>query len=139
VADWRATEVHWFRILELIVLAIYVGTMFFRLGNDRIAETAAAAFFNMWCALFAVVASVPAFARDRRQTLQEMLNGAYGPAMYCCAQFVASAPFILVSALVYQSIFHWLVGFNDSFDSYLYAVLLTVSLLFMMEAVMLMV
>lgn len=46
--DWRATEVHWFRILELIVLAIYVGTMYFRLGNDRIAETAAAAFFNMW-------------------------------------------------------------------------------------------
>lgn len=61
------------------------------------------------CALFAVVASVPAFARDRRQTLQEMLNGAYGPGMYCCTQFVASAPFILVSALVYQSIFHWLV------------------------------
>lgn len=47
-ADWRATEVHWFRILELIVLAMYVGTMYFRLGKDKIAETAAAAFFNMW-------------------------------------------------------------------------------------------
>lgn len=47
-ADWRATEVHWFRMLELVVLAIFVGTMYFRLGNDRIAETAAAAFFNMW-------------------------------------------------------------------------------------------
>ncbi|CAN0586774.1 unnamed protein product, partial [Ectocarpus sp. 12 AP-2014] len=58
---------------------------------------------------FAVVASVPAFARDRRRILQEMLNGAYGPTMYCCTQFLASAPFILVSALVYQSIFHWLV------------------------------
>lgn len=46
--DWRATEVHWFRMLELVVLAIFVGTMFFRLDNDRIAETAAAAFFNMW-------------------------------------------------------------------------------------------
>eukprot|EP00903_Cladosiphon_okamuranus_P008855 g8479.t1 len=136
---WRATEVHWFRMLELVVLAIFVGTMYFRLDNDRIAETAAAAFFNMWCALFAVVASVPAFARDRRQTLQEMLNGAYGPAMYCCTQFLASAPFTLVSALVYQSIFHWLVGFNDSFSAYLYAVLLTACLLFMMEAIMLMV
>lgn len=61
------------------------------------------------CALFAVVAAVPAFARDRRQTLQEMLNGAYGPAMYCCTQFLASTPFTLVSAVVYQSIFHWLV------------------------------
>ncbi|CAM9511546.1 unnamed protein product, partial [Ectocarpus sp. 12 AP-2014] len=136
---WRATEVHWFRILELIVLAIFVGTMYFRLGKDRIAETAAAAFFNMWCALFAVVASVPAFARDRRRVLQEMLNGAYGPTMYCCTQLLASAPFILVSALVYQSIFHWLVGFNDSVYAYIYAVLLTASLLFMMEAIMLMV
>ena len=61
------------------------------------------------CALFAVVAAVPAFARDRRQTLQEMLNGAYGPAMYCCTQFLVSTPFTLVSAVVYQSIFHWLV------------------------------
>ena len=25
--DWRATEVHWFRLLELTVLAVFVGTM----------------------------------------------------------------------------------------------------------------
>lgn len=31
------------------------------------------------------------------------------------------------------------VGFNDSVDAYIYAVLLTASLLFMMEAIMLMV
>lgn len=31
------------------------------------------------------------------------------------------------------------VGFNDSFSAYLYAVLLTACLLFMMEAIMLMV
>eukprot|EP00752_Nemacystus_decipiens_P016241 g14521.t1 len=136
---WRATELHWFRMLELVVLAIYLGTMYFRLENDKIAEAAAAAFFNMWCALFAVVAAVPAFARDRRQTLQEMLNGAYGPAMYCCTQFLASTPFTLVAAVVYQSIFHWLVGINDSLQAFLYAVLLTACLLFMMEAIMLMV
>ncbi|CAN0494025.1 unnamed protein product, partial [Laminaria digitata] len=59
--------------------------------------------------LFVVVASVPAFARDRRITLQEMLNGAYGPDMYCFTQFVASVPFIFGSAFVYQTIFHWLV------------------------------
>lgn len=56
-----------------------------------------------------MVASVPAFTRDRRQTLQEILNGAYGPTMFCCTQFLASAPFIIVAAVAYQSIFHWLV------------------------------
>lgn len=27
LADWRTTEVHWLRVLELTVLAIFVGTM----------------------------------------------------------------------------------------------------------------
>lgn len=38
-----------------------------------------------------------------------MLNGAYGPALLCVSQFVASAPYIFVTAFIYQSIFHWLV------------------------------
>lgn len=61
------------------------------------------------CLLFVVVASAPAFTQDRRTTLQEMLNGAYEPWLHCIAQLVASAPFIFLSGLVYQSIFHWLV------------------------------
>lgn len=61
------------------------------------------------CVLFVVVAAVPAFAVDRRTALQEMLNGAYGPAMYCLSQFIASIPYIMLSAFVYQTVFHWLV------------------------------
>lgn len=61
------------------------------------------------CVLFVVVAAVPSFSVDRRIKLQEMLNGAYGPALYCLSQFVASFPYIIFSAFVYQTIFHWLV------------------------------
>lgn len=61
------------------------------------------------CLLFVVVASAPSFTQDRRTTLQEMLNGAYGPGLHCVAQFIASTPYILASGFMYQSIFHWLV------------------------------
>lgn len=47
-ADWRATEVYWFRVLELAIMAVFLGSMYFRLGNDKIAQTAGAVFFNMW-------------------------------------------------------------------------------------------
>ncbi|CAM9559455.1 unnamed protein product [Discosporangium mesarthrocarpum] len=139
---WRNTAVHWLRLGELAVLALYTGTMFLRLDSSQISEFSAAVFFNVWCVqlvLFAVIAAVPTFVKDRRIALQEMLNGAYSPSTYCLGQFIASIPFTLLSAIIFQSIFHWLVGLNDSFEPFIYTIFLTAGLLLMMEAIMLLV
>ncbi|CAM9427285.1 unnamed protein product [Phaeothamnion confervicola] len=123
------------RAMMLFVVAVYVGTMYPRLNHTtaNLTEMSGAAFFNVWCVLFAVISATPSFVVDRRVALEEMLNGAYGPATHCLAQFVASMPFTAASAFIYQAIFHFIVGFNDSFESYMFASLLTITLLLMME------
>ncbi|KAG5179071.1 P-loop containing nucleoside triphosphate hydrolase protein [Tribonema minus] len=136
---WRNPTVYWLRLIELIMVAVYVGTIYPRLDTttDNISQISGAAFFNTWCVLFAVVAATPSFVVERRTALQEMLNGAYTAPMYCLSQFCASLPYTAVTAIIYQAIFHWIVGFNPAFGSYVYAVLITVALLLMMEGIML--
>jgi hypothetical protein len=141
VSYWRDVTVYWLRLLELIIVAFYVGTIFFRLDLTlaNVVQFSGAAFFNTWCVLFAVIAATPAFVEERRIALAEMLNGAYSAVQYCSAQFVSSLPYNLVISLIFQGIFHFLVGFHDTFEAYIYASLLTFSLLLMMEALMLIV
>lgn len=40
------------------------------------------------------------------------------------AEYIASLPFTLAAAFVFQVVFHWLAGLNDDFDAFIYAVLL---------------
>jgi hypothetical protein len=44
-------------------------------------------------------------------------------------QFLASLPYTVVTAFIYQGLFHYIVGFNDAFESYVYAAVLTIALL----------
>lgn len=49
------------------------------------------------------------------------------------AQFLASLPYVLAGALLFQIIFHWSFGVNMSFESFIYAVLLAFQLQLLME------
>ncbi|KAG5179068.1 P-loop containing nucleoside triphosphate hydrolase protein [Tribonema minus] len=138
---WRNATVYWLRLIELIVVALFVGTIYPRLDltTDNITNIAGASFFNLWCVLFAVIAATPSFVTERRTALQEMLNGAYTAPMYCLGQLLSSLPYQCAISIIVQAIFQYLVGLNDSFESYVYSVLITVALLLMMEGIMLMV
>ena len=52
-------------------------------------------------------------------------------------QFLASLPYTIVTSIIYQAAFHYLVGFNPSFESYVCVTCITVALLLFMEGIML--
>ncbi len=141
ITYWRDITVYWLRLLELIVVAVYVGTIFPTLSKsvESIGDISAALFFNQWCVLFAVVAAASAFVYERRIALQVMLNSGYSPAQYCFAQFCAPVPYQVVISFIFQAFFHYIcfVHIDPSFGAYAYASLTTMGLLFIMEGIML--
>ncbi len=138
---WRDITVYWLRLLELIIVAVYVGTIFPTLSKsvESVGDVSAAIFFNQWCVLFAAIAAASAFVSERRIALQDFLNSAYGPAQYCFAQFCAAVPYNLVISFIFQAVFHYIcfVNIDPSFEAYAYSSLTTMGLLFIMEGIML--
>eukprot|EP00053_Salpingoeca_punica_P015740 m.145601 g.145601 ORF g.145601 m.145601 type:complete len:1425 (-) comp16788_c0_seq2:22-4296(-) len=129
--------IYYLRTMQLVAIGLYLGTLYLRLDTsvDSLLELSGASFFNIWVVLFSVTASAPTFARVRRQVQQEFVNGTYKLSTYCLAQFVASIPATLLTALCYQVVFHWLVGFNDKFEAFVFSVLMSFALLMLMEAI----
>ncbi len=138
---WRDITVYWLRLLELIVVAVYVGTIFPTISKsvENVGDISAAIFFNQWCVLFTVIAAASAFVYERRIALQDMLNSGYSPAQYCFAQFCVSVPYQLAISFIFQAIFHYIcfVHIDPSFEAYAYASLSTMGLLLIMEGIML--
>lgn len=126
-----------YRLLELLFLALFIGTLFLRVPHTlvRLQETSGAMFFSVWVTLFAAISATPVFVRDRLVCDNEYLNGAYSLHVHVLAQLAAGIPFQLASAVVFQTIVWFMVGFNDSFEPWLFAVLMTFSLLLLMEGV----
>lgn len=130
-------SIYLLRLVELILLAVFIGTLFLRVDHSvlRLNETAGAMFFSVWVILFAAISATPVFVRDRLTNDNEYLNGSYGLTAHVGSQLVAALPFQLVTAIVYQAILWFLVGFNDAFEPWVFSVLMTFSLLVLMEGV----
>jgi hypothetical protein len=84
-----------------------------------------------------VVAGAPTFCDERRLAQQDYTNGAYSLASYAITQFIASLPYTLGCALVYEIPLHFMAGFNDEFEAFAYAVLMAMALMLVMEAIVL--
>ena len=134
---WTERAIYLLRLLQMILLAVYVGTIFLRVDHSilRVNEIAGAMFFSVWLTLFAAISATPVFVRDRATFENEFLNGCYGLSAHVGSTLLASLPYHLVTAAVFQSILWFLVGFNDSFEPWLFAVLSTFVQLLLMEGV----
>ena len=94
-----------------------------------------ALFFKVWVILFVAISGTPIMVRDRLVFENEYLNQTYRASTYCLATFLASLPYHLVSAVVYEAIVWYLVGFNDGGAQWVFSVASTFSLLLMMEGI----
>lgn len=123
----------------LLSQGLYLGTLYWQIPHDveYLTEISGANFMNIWVVLFAVVASAPTFCVDRRQVQGDYVNGAYSLLSYGIAQFIASLPFIFGAAILFQLPLHWMVGFNDWFGAFAYAVLMSLALMLLMEGIVL--
>jgi ABC-type multidrug transport system permease subunit len=130
---------HLFRINFLIAMALYLGSVFFRLEvrTSYLARYTGAIFFGIWAVLFSAVTSTALLAKDRRQAIELVKNGVFTPGLYSLAQFVVSCPFNMVTAIIFQIIYHWMTSMNDTAEPFFYAVLITHAHLMLMEGIML--
>ena len=135
---WQERVLYLYRLVELVLIAVFIGTLFLRLSLsiNSINEIGGALFFKVWVVLFVAISGVPILVRDRLTFDNEYLNGTYSAATFCTATFLASLPYQLASALVFESIVWFLVGFNNtSGGPWIFGVASTFSLLLMMEGI----
>jgi hypothetical protein len=64
---WRNTTVYWQRLLEMVIVAAYVSTIFPRMSTTtgNIGKIAGASFFNTWSVVLAVLWSLLATGIQR--------------------------------------------------------------------------
>ena len=138
---WQERALYIYRLIELVIIAIFIGTLFLRLHNsiDSLNELSGAIFFKVWVILFVAISGTPILVRDRLVFENEYLNGTYTAATFCMATFLASVPYQLLSAIVFEGVLWFLVGFNDAMEPFTFAVASSFSLLLMMEGIALIV
>lgn len=134
--NWRS-PVYLLRALQLMAMGFFLGTLYLRVSHsvEYLTELSGASFFNIWVVLFSVTASAPSYARDRRQVQQEHVNGSYKLSTHALATFVSCIPANIIAAILYQCVFHWLVGFNDTFEAFVYSVITSFLLMLLMESI----
>lgn len=124
------------RVLALIVIAVFEGTLFLDLDTetDQINAYVGAIFSTAIAVMLCAVASTALFARDRREAVDRIANGFYSPGVYVLAQFLVSSLYNLVATVVFCCIFHWLVDLNDNGEAFLFDIAITWGHLLLMEA-----
>lgn len=135
---FREPGYYFFRLLFLIVIALFVGTMFLRLNptTKNISNYAGALFFAVWAVLFSAVGSTGLSAAYRRLSINQVQNGVITPIAALGSQFIATLPYNMGCAIVFQCILHWLVDMNPRPEPFFFAVLITWGHLIYMEAIM---
>eukprot|EP01041_Mallomonas_annulata_P005158 gene5158-10306_t len=130
---------HYLRLLFLLMLAFYCGTVFLDLQprSNNLQRYAGAIFVSIWIALIGAIPATGLLERDHRQVVEQVKNAIVTPGIYCLAQFLVSVPFLLGESLMFQSIFHWLSNINPDGEVFTYTWLLTTAHLLMMEALLL--
>jgi len=125
------------RAIELIVIGLFVGSMYFNRQpmTQNIPELAGAAFFITWSTLFSVVAAVPVWVRDRPGFQSDVLNGAYTLNQYAASLFTSSIPYTLLTAIAFQALVHWMVDFNPTAEAFIFNILMTTNVLLLMEGI----
>jgi hypothetical protein len=126
---------HMLRWGQLLVIGLFLGSVFTRLPLtvDSIRLFWGLTNLQLWCILFVIGTSAPTFCTSFTITLQEFSNGAFGIPTHTAAQFVTGVPFNFVSALVFSSVFHWMVGMHDTLEAFAFTVLMAFVLLECME------
>eukprot|EP00599_Poterioochromonas_sp_BG-1_P003195 CAMPEP_0173133204 /NCGR_PEP_ID=MMETSP1105-20130129/595_1 /TAXON_ID=2985 /ORGANISM="Ochromonas sp., Strain BG-1" /LENGTH=1323 /DNA_ID=CAMNT_0014044843 /DNA_START=330 /DNA_END=4298 /DNA_ORIENTATION=+ len=130
---------YYLRNAQLILIALFLGTLFLQETNwtDRLQQYSGALFFSIWTVLFSSVAATGLLASDRRQAIEQVKNAVIVPSAYCLAQFTVSLPFNFLSALAFESVFHWLTNINPHGEAFVFAIFVTTGHLLLMEAIML--
>lgn len=116
---------YYVRIAMYLGLAILMGTVWLRLGNDQtdIQPIINAMFFSGAFLSFMTVAYIPAYLEDYHSYKKEFMNGQYGPGAFVIANFLVGLPFIFVIVCLFSVVTYFMCNFRHSASGFWYYVM----------------
>ena len=92
-----------YRLIALILLAIFVGTLYLNLQatTNNIPNYAGAMFFSGISVSLTAVSATAIFAKDRREAVERVANGFYNPGIYVLTQFLASTVYTFAVGCIF--------------------------------------
>ena len=127
------------RLLLLVAIALFNGTLFMGLTREtlKLPMFIGAITHSIWGVLLSTVGATCLYIRDRKLAVEMAKSATAYPAIYCSAQFIASVPFNLLCAALFQGLFYLITNIDDFSSTYIYTTLLQCGNLMLMEALLL--
>ncbi|KFY05621.1 hypothetical protein V492_08403 [Pseudogymnoascus sp. VKM F-4246] len=120
IKSYRDVVAYGIRIVMYLGLAIMMGTVWLRLGDDQrfIQPFINAIFFGSAFMSFMAVAYVPAFLEDRATFEKERANGLYGALPFVIANFLIGLPYLFLITVLFSVVAYWLSGFEPTAEAF---------------------
>ncbi|KAH3759543.1 ABC transporter [Pelomyxa schiedti] len=114
--NWRDPIMLLSSLIQYIVLALFMGAMYRKLGNDQqsVLDREGCLFYFVmnftWTPLLAALAIIPT---DRPLFNRERAAGYYGSTAWMIANIICDVPLEILFAVLASSISYWLAGLNS--------------------------
>ncbi|KAH0713934.1 hypothetical protein KY289_009893 [Solanum tuberosum] len=132
---------YWLRIIVYIILSISVGTVFYDVGtghNAAIARGACGGFISGFMT-FMSIGGFPSFIEEMKIFEKERKSGHYGVGVFILSNFISSFPFLVFMSMSSAAITYSLVKFHPGFFHFLYAAIVLLSSITVVESCMMVV
>nr|AHK05665.1 ATP-binding cassette transporter sub-family G 75152 [Tigriopus japonicus] len=117
------------RILEVIVLALIVGAIFFGQENNQegVISINGALFWVTMNQTFSNYSSVlNVFCNEIPVFIREHFSGMYRTDVYFLAKQIADLPLFVITPVLFMAIYYYMVNLNNEIDRFLMAILINV-------------
>ena len=139
--DLMARGLYVYRLIALIFIAVFIGTLFLNLQptTDTITLYVGSMFFSTLSCCITAVSATSIFAKDRYEAVDRVNNGIYTPGAFVLAQFLAAAVYNLAVTFVFICVFHWLTNVNPNKECFVYDIFINWSCMMLTESFLLVV
>lgn len=115
------------RIVEFIIIAIILGSLYFGQENDQTGITNInGALFLMMSVFSFDFANINVFSYELPIFLREHFNGMYRSDVYFLSKQIVELPLTIGLPIIFVSIFYYMVGFNSDADKFFWCCLICI-------------
>lgn len=123
------------RTVCMLVAGLALGSIFYDLGEDKVAERVGLFAFLLAFLLSSTTEALPIFLQEREILAKETSSGAYRVSSYAVANAVVFLPFQLALAVVFAAPVYWLSGLRRTAAAFGYFLLVVWLMLYTANSV----
>ncbi|KAG2570031.1 ABC transporter G family member 5-like [Panicum virgatum] len=123
------------RTVCMLVAGLALGSIFYDLGEDKVAERVGLFAFLLTFLLSSTTEALPIFLQEREILAKETSSGAYRVSSYAVANALVFLPFQLALAVVFAAPVYWLAGLRRTAAAFGYFLLVVWLILYTANSV----